>query len=69
LFLHLCPGINLSSHQKHRPYALLYSNSLLLNGLVVLMGFLLIKFGGGVDSMLSWEILVLFSFCVEEFFR
>jgi hypothetical protein len=36
---------------------------------VVLMGFLLIKFGGGVDSMLSWEILVLFSFCVEEFFR
>ena len=33
-FLHLCPGTNLSSHQKHRPLALISSISLVLMGLV-----------------------------------
>ena len=31
-FLHLCPGTNFSSHQKHKPLALLSSISLVLMG-------------------------------------
>lgn len=55
LFLHLCLGVNFSSHQKHNPFYLLSSNSLLIKGFVGLIVFCVVYLEAGGGSSLGWD--------------